>query len=95
MVFLLHKPVAADYYEAMKTISASELRSKMRPLVRALENGQVVGLTYRGHKLADILPIRKDSGVCATDPLYCFHQHADQGAKPLDDREIDRLVYGG
>jgi len=79
----------------MKTISASELRSKARSLVRALESGRAVGLTYRGHKLAQIVPVRQTNGISADDPLYQFHFHADSHARPMDDRIMDRLVYGG
>jgi len=79
----------------VKTISASELRSKAGSLVRALENGKAVGLTYRGHKLAQIVPVRQMNGINANDPLYAFHRHADGHAPALDDRTIDRVIYGG
>jgi antitoxin (DNA-binding transcriptional repressor) of toxin-antitoxin stability system len=54
----------------MKTISTSELRTKTRSLVRSLEHGKAVGLMYRGHRLAQIFPVRHASGVSANDPLY-------------------------
>ena len=79
----------------MKTISTSELRSKTRSLVRTLENGKTVGLTYRGQKLARIFPLRHTNGIQADDPLYQFHRHADKQAKPLSDREMDRAIYAG
>jgi antitoxin (DNA-binding transcriptional repressor) of toxin-antitoxin stability system len=79
----------------VKTISTSELRSKTRLLVRALENGKPVGLTHRGHKLASIYPVRQANGISANDPLYRFHRHASLKAKPLSDREMDRIIYGG
>ena len=79
----------------MKTISTSELRSKTRSLVRSLENGKAVGLTHRGHKLAQIFPVRHTNGISANDPLYRFHRHADPNAKPLSDRKMDRIIYGG
>ena len=79
----------------MKTISTSELRSRTRSLVRTLAGGVSVSLTYRGHKLASILPLKSKNGVAANDPLYSFHRLADKRAKSLTDREIDRLVYGG
>jgi antitoxin (DNA-binding transcriptional repressor) of toxin-antitoxin stability system len=79
----------------MKTISTTELRSKTRSLVRSLENGKAVGLTYRGYKLAQIFPVRHLNGIHANDPLYQFHRHASIKAKPLSDREMDRLIYGG
>ena len=79
----------------MKTISTTELRSKTRSLVRSLENGKAVGLTHRGHKLAQIFPVRHTNGISANDPLYRVHRHASVKAKPLSDREMDRLIYGG
>jgi antitoxin (DNA-binding transcriptional repressor) of toxin-antitoxin stability system len=79
----------------MKTISTSELRSRTRSLVRTLAGGVSVSLTYRGRKLASILPLKLKNGVAANDPLYSFHRLADTRAKSLTDREIDRLVYGG
>lgn len=67
----------------------------MRSLVRSLENGKPVGLTRRGHKLAEIFPVRRLNGISADDPLYSFHRHASRKAKPLSDREMDRMIYGG
>ena len=78
----------------MKTISTSQLRSRTRSLVRTLENGTTVSLTYRGRKLANIWPLKLKNGVCANDALYRFHRLATKFAKPLTDRQIDRLVYG-
>lgn len=79
----------------MKTISTTELRSKTRSLVRSLENGKAVGLTHRGHILARIFPVRQANGIDANDPLDQFHRHASVKAKPLSDREMDRMIYGG
>ena len=62
--------------------------------MRALENGATVSLTYRGRKLANIWPLKLKNGVSADDPLYRFHRLANKFAKPLTDRQIDRLVYG-
>jgi len=79
----------------MKTISTSQLRSRTRSLVRALEKGASVPLNYRGHKLANTWPLKSKNAVGASDPLYRFHHLADKSAKPQTDREIDRIVYGG
>jgi antitoxin (DNA-binding transcriptional repressor) of toxin-antitoxin stability system len=62
----------------MKTISTSQLRSRTRSLVRALEKGTAVSLTYRGHKLANIWPLKLKSGLRANDPLYRFHRSANK-----------------
>ncbi|MDE3066440.1 MAG: hypothetical protein KGJ60_02715 [Verrucomicrobiota bacterium] len=79
----------------MKTISTWQLRSQTRSLVRTLENGKAVSLIHRGHRLAQIWPLKSINGVRADDPLYRFPRLAEKMAKPLTDREIDRLVYGG
>jgi antitoxin (DNA-binding transcriptional repressor) of toxin-antitoxin stability system len=78
----------------VKTISTSQLRSRTRSLVRALENGTAVSLTYRGQKLANIWPLKSKNGVRADDPLYRLHHSADKTEKPLTDRQMDRLLYG-
>ena len=79
----------------MKTTSTTELRSKTRSLVRSLENGKAVGLTHRGRKLAQIFPVHHTNAIKTSDPLYQFHRHANVKAKPLSDREMDRMIYGG
>jgi antitoxin (DNA-binding transcriptional repressor) of toxin-antitoxin stability system len=78
----------------VKTISTSQLRSQTRSLVRTLAGGKSVSLTHRGHPLARIWPVKSNPGAGVDDPLYRFHHLADKQAKPLTDREIDRLVYG-
>ena len=60
--------------------------------MRALEKGSSVSLTYRGHKLANIWPLKSKNGVGADDPLYRFHRLAAKSAKPLTDRQIDQVV---
>ena len=79
----------------MKTISTSQLRLQTRSLVRMLENGKAVSLTHRGHRLAQIWPLKSRNGIPADDPLYSFPRVADKSARPLTDREIDRIIYGG
>ncbi len=79
----------------MKTISTSQLRSQTRSLVRTLAGGKSVSLTYRGHKLANIWPLKSKNGIPADDPFYRFPRVAAKSVKPLTDREIDRIVYGG
>jgi antitoxin (DNA-binding transcriptional repressor) of toxin-antitoxin stability system len=79
----------------VKTISTAELRSKTRSLVRSLGNGEAVELTHRGDKLAQVFPVRHANGISSKDPLYQFHHYADAKAKPLSDREMDRMIYGG
>ena len=79
----------------MKTISTTELRSKTSSLVRSLQSGKAIGLTHRGHKLAQIFPVRHSNGISSSDPLYRFHRYATIKAKPLSDWEMDQIIYGG
>jgi antitoxin (DNA-binding transcriptional repressor) of toxin-antitoxin stability system len=81
-------------FAPVKSISTTELRSKTRALVRSLENGNAIGLTHRGRRLAKIYPVRQANGLKASDPLYQLHRHASKKAKPLSDRSIDRIIYG-
>lgn len=53
-----------------------------------------MALTYHGHKLANIWPLKSKNGARADDPLYRFHRLATKVAKPLTDRQIDQLVFG-
>jgi hypothetical protein len=39
--------------------------------------------------------VQHTNGVNANDPLYQFHRHASVKAKPLSDREMDRMIGGG
>jgi len=78
----------------MKSISTSELRSRTRSLVRTLPAGKTVSLTHRGKKLAKMWPLKSKTGISSDDPFYSFPRTADKSAKPLTDREIDRIVYG-
>ena len=44
-----------------------DLRRKTREIIEALDRGETVALYYRGHKKADIVPIRK--GPISRDEL--------------------------
>ena len=44
---------------------------------------------------SQIFPVQHTNGINANDPLYQFHRHASVKAKPLSDREMDRIIYGG
>ncbi len=78
----------------MKTIATAELRSKSASLVRALQQGETVALTYRGRKIGRIQPVSERGEIREDDAIYCLHQHAAV-AGSLTDREMDALIYGG
>ena len=56
------------------------------------------GYDYVGSILASqgyIVVSISANGISANDALYRFHRYASAKAKPLSDREMDRIIYGG
>ena len=67
----------------MKTISAVDLRSDLEGIVKSLKRGERMELTYRGEKIADLVPsgpkkanllalaaLRRAQEITARDPNY-------------------------
>ena len=79
----------------MKTVSMLELRSKGREVVKRLDRGERLELTYRGRKVARLEPVRKErrGPVPKDDPIRTFHKLA-QPLGSMSNEEIDRLLYG-
>jgi len=79
----------------MKTITMLELRSKGREVVKRLERGERLDLTYRGRKVARLEPIRaaQNQGVPEDDPIRTFHKFAEP-LGTMNNEDIDQLLYG-
>jgi hypothetical protein len=45
-------------------------------------------------ELTRILDAKSGNGIEPVDPIYRFHLRATKRAKPLTNKEIDRIVYG-
>jgi antitoxin (DNA-binding transcriptional repressor) of toxin-antitoxin stability system len=43
----------------MRTITAVDLRNDLEGIVKSLKRGETLELTYRGEKIAEMLPVRK------------------------------------
>lgn len=69
-----------------------ELRTETDKLIQALREGESFCLTYRGKRLARVIPETPADRPGEDDPLYRFHQGAT-GAEPLTDREMDAAIY--
>ena len=67
----------------MRTISAVDLRNDLEGIVKALRRGERMELTYRGEKVADLIPpapkaanekalaaLRRAQEITAADPDY-------------------------
>lgn len=79
----------------MKTITMLELRSKGREVVKRLERGERLELTYRGRRVARLEPFRAESAgpVPADDPIRTFHKLAEP-LGGMSNEDIDQLLYG-
>jgi antitoxin (DNA-binding transcriptional repressor) of toxin-antitoxin stability system len=79
----------------MKTISMLELRSKGRDIVKRLDRGERLELTYRGRKVAVMEPAvsKKSTPIPADDPIRTFHKLAEP-LGPMSNEDIDQLLYG-
>lgn len=76
-----------------KTITMLELRERAEEVVKAVERGQTMILTYRGRAVMRLVPIPLES----VDPNDAFYQLADLATRrggSMTNDEIDRLVYG-
>jgi prevent-host-death family protein len=73
-------------------VSMVELRNKTEKVLQGLRKGESYCLTYRGKRLAKIIPEKSSDEPSLEDPLYCFHELAAE-SKPLTDREMDADIY--
>lgn len=74
----------------METITMVDLRQKSEQIVRQLKKGQSLNLSYRGKKIALILPIKTEP-VSSDDPI--FHL-SDSSMTPMSNEDIDKAIYG-
>lgn len=78
----------------MKTISMLEFRRNSERVIHSALVGERMLLTYRGRPMFRLEPCFQ-SEPCGEDRFYRLADHADANAKPLSNREIDRVVYEG
>ena len=76
----------------MKTVSMLEFRQHAMDVVRTVQRGQRVILTYRGKPMARLEPLAPEAA--ATDGFYTLTRLADSAGESLSNREIDEAVYG-
>ena len=78
---------------ASKTISMLELRQQAADVVRRIDRGERLVLTYRGRRVARLEPIRAEV-VAEDDPFYALPRLATEQGASLDNDEIDDILYG-
>ena len=79
----------------MKTVSMLELRSRGRDVVRRLDQGERLELTYRGRTVATLVPAQAEEAdpIPANDPIFAFIAQAEPLGS-LTNEEIDQVLYG-
>jgi prevent-host-death family protein len=79
----------------MKRISMLEFRKDARRALAAVRRGEPLLLTYRGRPVARLEPVRESGDVPEGDALLRVDAFAVDGpGHPLENDEIDRVVYG-
>jgi antitoxin (DNA-binding transcriptional repressor) of toxin-antitoxin stability system len=77
----------------MKKISVLQFRKNAKKIIKYAQQGQRMILTYRGKPVCRMEPFI-DKDVSPDDPFYNIHQFATDKAENLDNKEIDRILYG-
>lgn len=79
----------------MKTLSMLEFRRHARKILRAIERGERLILTYRGKAIARLEPIVEEPpAIPPDDPIYHLDDYTYEGPPGGQTNEdIDRTVY--
>jgi prevent-host-death family protein len=76
-----------------RTVTMLDLRRHAERILRQVQGGQPLMLTYRGRPVLRLEPlevVRRDR----TDPFYALADLADKGGSSLTNEQIDEIVYG-
>jgi prevent-host-death family protein len=77
----------------MQKVSVLQFRRDAEAIIRRVQRGQRLILTYRGKPVMTLEPIPNQK-IAANDPFYRLHELAVSGGEPLTNEEIDQIVYG-
>jgi prevent-host-death family protein len=77
---------------AMETVSVLEFRRDAEAIIRRVQQGKRLVLTYRGKPVLRLEPIATRE-IGPDDSFYRLGQLAVAGGKPLSNEEIDQIVY--
>jgi prevent-host-death family protein len=80
----------------MRRLTMLEFRRDAAKVLEAVRRGERLLLTYRGKAVARLEPVRSDADAVADDDalLRVDEFSVDGPGRPLNNRDIDRLVYG-
>ena len=77
----------------MEQISMLDLRRDAEAIIRKVQSGVRLVLTYRGKPVARLEPVESGPPT-ATDPFYQLGELADPLLNPLTNQQIDEILYG-
>lgn len=77
----------------MKTVTMLEFRRHADRVLRRLEGGERLLLTYRGRPVARLEPVAGEA-IRSDDPFYSLPVIDDPEARSLTNAEMDREIYG-
>ena len=75
----------------MEKVSVLQFRRDAETIIRKVQQGKRLILTYRGKAVMRLEPIHERK-VNPDDPFYALAESATDG-QPLSNEEIDRIVY--
>ena len=76
----------------MQTVSMLEFRRHGRDIVRRVQAGQRLTLTYRGTPVARLEP--PEENIAEDDGFYHLAEKATRQGRHLSNQEIDEALYG-
>jgi antitoxin (DNA-binding transcriptional repressor) of toxin-antitoxin stability system len=77
----------------MDKVSVLEFRRDAEGIIRKVQQGKRLILTYRGKAVMRLEPLA-NRNIAADDPFYRLDQLAVSGGQSLTNEEIDQIVYG-
>ncbi|MFO1372296.1 MAG: type II toxin-antitoxin system Phd/YefM family antitoxin [Candidatus Competibacteraceae bacterium] len=76
----------------MKTISMLEFRKDAEQIIRQIQAGKRLLLTYRGKPVARLEPVLETT-VEADDLFYSLYRLAEAEGQSLSNSEMDAILY--
>lgn len=76
---------------ALKTVTMLEFRERAEEIVRSVEKGQRMVLTYRGKAVMRLEP--PEPKLDTSDAFYLLSELAETRGESLSNAEIDAIVY--
>jgi len=77
----------------MKTVTMLDFRRNAERIIAEVKMGQQIILTYRGEPVLRLEPLLQNR-VAEDDPFYSLDRLADEQGESLDNRDMDKLIYG-